>query len=179
MTQLSDFSRDLLESGKFFYQLARKENIDARKQACLRASLYHALAYVEAQVNDIAEHFVDSGSFTSYELGTLLERDVVLERGKFVLRDSLKMTRLTDRIDLLATHFGTDPLALPGYSSLKGAIKKRNSLSHPKMDISLTDIEAATAIEASISVCSGLAKCIFGKDLPYTDRGLDPTSDYA
>ena len=106
MTELSGFSRNLLESAKFFLQQGKREKRGARKQACFRASLYHGLAYVEAQVNDIAEHFTANGPFTMHELGMLLEKDIALAQGRFVMRDSLKMARLTDRIDLLATHFG-------------------------------------------------------------------------
>ena len=133
---------------------------------------------MEAQVNDTAEHFIEYGSFTIPELGILLEKDVTLEQGRFVMRDTLKMARLTDRIDLLVAHFGEDLIELPLYQFLKGALKRRNALSHPKTDIELTDAEVVAAIEASVSVCSGLAKRIFGKGLPYADRGLEPTSEY-
>ena len=178
MTELPSFSRHLLESAKYFSQQAKKGKQEVRKQAFLRASLYHILAYVEAQVNDIAEHFVDSGPFTVHELGMLLEKDIALEHGRFVICKSLKMARLTDRIELLASHFGEGPSGLPSYASLKSALKTRNALSHPKSDIKLTDTEVGEAIESSISVCSSLAQSIFGKGLPYADRGLDPTSDY-
>ena len=179
MTDLSGFSRNLLESAKFFLQQGKRERKGKRKQACFRAALYHSLAYVEAQVNDIAEHFTASGPFTMHELGFLLEKVITLKQGRFVMDGSLKMSRLTDRIDLLANHFGEDPVELPRYELLKDALRRRNALSHPKADIELTDAEVVAAIEASVSVCSRLAKCIFGKDLPYADRGLDPTSDYS
>ena len=179
MTELPSFSRHLLESAKFFLQQAKREKESVRKQACLRASLYHTLAYVEAQVNDIAEHFVGKDPFSLHEQGILLEREISLKRGRLIMKNSkTRMARLTDRIDILAVRFGGNPSSLPGYGSLKGALKSRNALSHPKSDVMLTDADVGEAITSSINVCNWLAEAIFKKSLPYADRGLDPTSEY-
>lgn len=178
MTELPNFSRQLLESAKFFLQLATEESGRERRQAYLRATLYHALAYVEAQVNDIAEHFGEDGPFALHELAVLLERGVFLEHGQFVMNQSLRMTSLTDRIDVLAANFGEGPTAVPSYASFKSSIRRRNTLSHPKIDVQLSEAEVREAIESSVSVCNWLAKAIFSKPLPYADRGLRPTADY-
>lgn len=178
MSEFAEFSRSLIESSKYFLELSKKETKTTTKQALLRASLYHSLSYVEAQVNDIADHFEGDDSLSQHEKGFLLEKDVNIENGTFVLSNSLKMSRLIERIEFLLQRFGAPAAEVELFAELRSSIKLRNSLAHPKEARNLTVAEVENSIKAAISTCDALAKAIFGKGLPYADRGLSPNSKY-
>ena len=178
MTELSGFSRSLLETAKFFLLTAEKEDTKVKEQAYLRAALYHSLAYVEGQVNDVAEHFEGSGHFSVHQRALISEKDVQLVSGEYVIKDRLKIHRLTDRIDVIVRSFGKSPQGLLGYAELKEGMRLRNLLAHPKNEKELSYLEVSKVIEASVSVCDSIAKAVFKKGLPYADRGLEPVSDF-
>ena len=179
MSEFAEFSRDLLESAKFLLGIARDEKAPKKQQAYMRSSLYHALSYVEAQVNDVADHFENDETLSKHEKGFLLERSVNFEVGQFEISKSLKMTRLIDRIEFLLVRHGGTVQDVQGLSGLKASLKLRNTLAHPKDAKSLSESEVQLAIDSSVSVCDAIAKAVFGKSLPYVDRGLEPTSDYS
>lgn len=178
MSDFAVFSRSLIESAKFLAKLGNSEKQTGIKQSFYRASLYHSLAYVEAQVNDLSDHFSDDSKLSVHERAFLTEKNIQLEKGEFTIQSSLKMTRLSDRIEFLSAKFGSSPEFISEFDTLKKFLRLRNVLAHPKEAREITSDEVNGAIKASIAVSNHLALTIFGKGLSYASRSLDPKIDH-
>lgn len=133
---MSDFvvyCRGLMEASKGLRSQALLVAEGDVKQTLLRAALLHACSFLEAHLNYMADHFQDSPMFTLHERGLLLEKEVVFEKGKYVLSTKLKISRIQDRIDLLLAKCANDPGGVKDgwYAALMQALSMRNSLVHP------------------------------------------------
>ncbi len=175
---MSDFvenSRSLMEAAKGFRSHALSLAEGEVKQAFFRASLLHACSFLEAHLNYMAEHFIDSGMFSLHEKGVLLERDVRFEGGAFQLTSTLKISRITDRIELLLSKCSTRPLAdkVGWYTDVGQTLKIRNSLVHPKDTHSLSDAEVKLALICMLKASNTLYTVVFKKGLPYAKKGIE------
>src|SRR5438105_4558960 len=99
MSEADEFSKSLLEEAKRFYEKSISESTREGKTAYLHASLNLAFCSLEAHVNGIADDFVTRPELSIVEKSLLAEREIRLEKGQFVLADTLKMSRLEDRIE--------------------------------------------------------------------------------
>ena len=153
---------------------AKAKEGKAEKQRLLRSALTHSFFFLEAQLNYLAAHFATSPEFSVLEQSLLSERDLALEKGRFVLTNKTKFYRLEDRIEFLLARFSAD---LEGsksnwFSDLKSSIKVRNRLVHPKEAHSISETEVETAILAVLSCLSAMYLAIFGKPFPPASLGL-------
>jgi hypothetical protein len=173
MPEIDDFARSLLEESKRYLEKASELHESAAIDACLHAALMLAFCSLEAHINAIGEEFGTRPDFSVHEKGVLLEKEVRLENGEFVLSNSLKMTRLEDRIQFLHVKFSA-PLdrSKPVWSQLMDALALRNQLTHPKGMISITEAAVSRAIQAIIDTLDGLYRAIYGKAFPAAGRGL-------
>jgi hypothetical protein len=145
------------------------------KQAFLRAALLHACSFLEAHLNYMAEHFTGNSMFSIHEKGVLLEREVRFDHGTFNLSNSLKMSRIIDRIDLLLSKCSTDPEGDKAgwYADLALTLKTRNSLVHPKDAHILTERDVHLALGCMLTAADTLYSVVFKKGLPYAKKGID------
>lgn len=105
----------------------------------------------------------------------LLERDVALDGGDFVLLDKLKMFRVEDRIAYIFSKFakGGFPNKEPWWSDLKSGLDARNRLVHPKAAV-VVDAKATSRFLTAILEClNALYKGVFKRQHPAYKRGLD------
>src|SRR5438876_1146397 len=105
MSEADDFSKSLLEEGKRFYEKSNSESSPEGKAAYLHASLTLAFCALEAHVNGIADDFCGRDELSLLEKSLLGEKEVRLVKGEFALTETLKMSRLEDRIEFLHRKF--------------------------------------------------------------------------
>lgn len=171
---IDKFATLLLEEAKRFAEKASESQCaEDAKTAYLHAALTLAFCALEAHVNSVADDFAGRPELSRHEASVLLEKEVALEGGKFVLKSGLKIHRLDDRIEFLHQRFGGAVENSSGWKGmLKSALKLRNALTHPKKVPVIDDKEVATAIQAVITTIDTLYRTVYKKPLPSAVRGL-------
>lgn len=174
MSAFEAYSNELLQSAKRFLEEAKAEEGNVDEQRLLRSALTHSFFFLEAQLNYLAAHFATSSEFSVVEQSLLSERDLALEKGRFVLTNKTKFYRLEDRIEFLLARFTTDLERSKStwFSDLKASIKVRNRLVHPKEAHSISEKEVQQAILAVLGCLSAMYSAIFGKPFPPASLGL-------
>ena len=173
MTEFDQFASDLLEESKRFLERANVTPDADSKQAFLHAALLLSFSSLEAHINAIVDDFRARQDFSVYELGLLLEREVRLENGEFVL-GGLKMSRMEDRIEFLCRKFTGLPIDKQEiwWMQLKGATDLRNKLVHPKEAQNVTGTGVSLAMTAIISAIDALYRSIYKRPFPAANLGL-------
>lgn len=111
MSEFVAYAKELMESAKGFAEKGKSEPDQALKQAYLRASLLHGISFLEAHLNELADHFKGKKMLSTHDLGILLEREVRLDKGSFKLMKTPKFSRISDRIEVLLANFCKDSSA--------------------------------------------------------------------
>jgi hypothetical protein len=113
--------------------------------------------------------------FSLHEKGVLLEREVRFEGGTFQLSNKLKISRITDRIDLLLSKCSKNPIEdkAEWYAELARTLRSRNSLVHPKDTHSLSDSDVQLALNCVLKAADSLYRVVFKKGLPYAKKGIE------
>jgi hypothetical protein len=175
MSEFVDYSRGLMDAAKGFRSHALSLDEGEVKQAFLRAAFLHACSFLEAHLNYLGEHFLNQPMFSLHEQGILLEREVRFEKGNFRMSDLLKISRISDRIDLLLSRCSLNPDTVKAgwYSDLSSTLRIRNSLVHPKDTHSLTEADVRIALVCVIAAVDTLYSAVFNKGLPYAKRGIE------
>jgi hypothetical protein len=174
MSEFIKYSQDIMEAAKGFRTQAIVLPEGKLKQAFFRASLLHACSFLESHLNYMAEHFTKSEIFSIHEKGVLLEREVRLENGVFILTNNLKISRITDRIELLMAKCSNVPFKEKPkwYSNLERILKSRNSLVHPKEVHKLSESDLDLALTCVLDATNSLYLMVFKKRLPYANKGI-------
>jgi hypothetical protein len=175
MSDFVDYSRSLMDAAKGFRTHALGIAEGEVKQAFLRAALLHACSFLEAHLNYMAEHFTDNTMFSLHEKGVLLEKEVRFAKGVFQLSDTLKIARITDRIDLLLAKCSANPVSDKAgwYPDVVTTLKTRNSLVHPKDAHTLNEGDVNLALVCMLKAADTLYNVVFRKGLPYAKRGIE------
>lgn len=174
MSDFVDYSRSLMDAAKGFRTHALGLGEGEVKQAFLRAALLHACSFLEAHLNYMAEHFTETAMFSTHEKGVLLEREVRFDHGVFHLTNTLKISRITDRIDLLLSKCSLNPIEEKAgwFADLGHTLKIRNSLVHPKDAHTLSDDDVQMALICMLKAADNLYAVVFKKGLPYAKKGI-------
>jgi len=181
VSTFDEFAENLLEDSKRFYELGNDESNDIAEQAYFRASLLLSVSSLEAFTNGIVDDFVDRPDFFNIlEMAFLTERNIELVGGQFEIRDSLKMSRLTDRIEMLFNKFDSTKLNKTSswWSDLKSGIRLRNKLVHPKERTSLNGDQIRNLISAVIECIDNLFLAVYGRKFPAIARGTISRHDF-
>lgn len=178
MTEFDSFASQLLEESKVLLDKSKTAE-DFLRFTYLHSSLLIAISALEACINSISDELLDDlyrNKYTAHEQGLLLERDVRFEKGKFVLSNSLKISRITDRVEFLYSKFTGHRLdgKCLWYSNLKQSIDLRNKLVHPKESIQITSKQVESALLSVIETINELYKAVYRKDFPSYKRGIVP-----
>ena len=175
MSNFVNYSKELMDCAKTFAAKAKNDGPPDIKQAYRRSALMHGFFFLEAELNYLAEHFEDKPMFTVHEQGVLLEREVRLDKGRFILSKKEKFYRLLERVDLLLQKCSGDAESTKAnwYASVSAAIKKRNKLVHPREAHVLTDQEVREALLAILECVSILYETVLKRKYPYKNKGLD------
>jgi hypothetical protein len=167
------FATSLLEEAKRFLERAQTAPDDVARDANLHAALMLGFCSLEAHVNAIAEDFGSREELTPHEMGILLEKEVRLENGRFVV-GGFRMHRLEDRILFLYLRFSGKSLdkSASWWSQLAHATNSRNRLTHPKETHTLTVTEVGNALAAIIGTIDALYRAIYKSGFPLVGMGL-------
>lgn len=180
MEEFSSFIVQLLDESKCFLQKARNEKSTPVCQAFLHASLLIAISSLEACVNSIAEELLREPYVNRYSLleqSLLLEREIKFKNGQYSIGSSLKMSRLTDRIEFLYFKFGQKKIQPTDewYCFLKQAIITRNNLVHPKKNTILTIDQIEQALLSVLNTINSLYLVVYRSKFPAYNLGLHST----
>jgi hypothetical protein len=175
VTDIDLFANQLLEEAKRFLEKARDASGHEGKTAYLHACLLLCFCALEAHVNAISDEFSRRDDLSTHERGLLLERDVKLEEGEFVVTPNLRMARLEDRIEFLHTKFSgkkIDRASTSWRGQLSTAINLRNRLTHVRDIPAISEADVTRAVEAVISTLSALYHAIYKSKFHPAARGL-------
>ena len=175
MEKIDEFSNNLLEEAKRFFEKAKVESTIKSKDAFLHSSLLLAFSSLEAYVNGISDDFKDADSLNLYEKGFLLEKKISLKNGEFILEDRLKISRLIERIEFLFKKFDSSKLDKRStwWHNLNKGISLRNSLVHPKEFTQISETQIESTLFAVIECVNNLFLAIYRRKLPSKSMGLD------
>lgn len=174
------FALQLLEEAKRFLEKAVTADADPERDAYLHASILLAFAAFEAHINSIAEDFLVRSELSIPDRSVLSEKEFLLDEGKWILTENLRMYRLEDRLEHLQRTFSTTSLdkSQPFWSHLKEGIHLRNRLTHAKELQPVSPDQVGRAIAAIIQSLDSLYLAIYERHLPAAARGLTSTHDY-
>ncbi len=176
MSTFDEFSINLLEEAKKFFEIAKTSDDLIAQKAYLHASLLLSISCLEAFVNGIALDFKNASALSLHEKAFLQEKEIRIKNGAFSITDQLKMRRLIERIEFLFIKFNKDLLDKRSkwWQNLKIGILLRNNIVHPKEshDIQVKQIEQT--LLSVIECINNLFKAIYKKKLPSYNRGLNP-----
>lgn len=178
MEHIDEFASSLLEEAKRFLERAGESGDAVGEAANLHAALMLAFCSLEAHVNAVADEIALRPGHSPHILGILLEKDVHLKDGEFLVGKGLKMARLEDRI--LALHqLGRKPDTAGGWRpALAGAIDLRNKLTHPKAVPHITRNAVSKALQAVIDTVDALYGAVYKRRFPAAQRQLASKLDF-
>lgn len=178
MIERDAFAASLLEEAKRFLERANEAKATAAEAPNLHAALLLAFSALEAHVNSVADEMAIRPDLSVHAKGALLEREVRLVKGEFVLDTRLKINRLEDRI-LLLHRIGSKPTPDGAWlSSLRSATILRNQLTHPKDVPVITPAAVVRALEAVIDTIDALYNAVYKKRFPAGQRKLQSTLSF-
>jgi hypothetical protein len=174
MTTFDSFANQLIEEAKRFLEKATESTDNEAVAAYLHASLMLGFCAFEAHINSICEEFANFGQLSAHEKGFLLECEVRLEDGDFVVHPSLKMVSLEDRFEFLHGHFGGRAVdkGAQWWSDLTAASKLRNSLTHAKAVPALNSQHVEKAILAIVAALDALYLAVYKRPFPPAGQAL-------
>lgn len=177
-SEIDDFASSLLEESKRYLERARECKGTSGETPHLHASLMLAFCALEAHVNAVADEVAQRDQVALHTRALLLEKEVRLEDGVFVLGKNFKMQRLLDRILALHQH-GTRPDVKGQWRSALGtAIDLRNKLTHPKEVPAVTPAAVKKALEAVILTLDALYLAVYRRRFPAAHRQLLSSLDF-
>lgn len=177
MNEFDKYCDNLLDEAKRFLEIAdekQKRDTSDYIEPFLRSSLLLGFSSLEAFIHGIADDFKDSKALTLHEKAFLNEKEVRFKDGEFVISDSIKITRLTERIEFICQKFKPSSINKNAvwWTRLKDGIHKRNSIVHPKNHEKLT-IDSVKAILSAIIDCIDIVfLSVYKKHFPGKKHGL-------
>jgi len=182
MDNFDDFAFDILENAKRFYELGDESTCSKAKQAYFRAALLMSVSSLEAIINGIIDEVITDidSLFNICERAFLEEKEIRLKSGEFTIDDNLKMSRLTERIEVLFVKY--DPSKLDKDSDwwchLKEGIKLRNKLVHPKEHTTLNKKQISQLVESIVSCIDNMFLAVYKRKFPVADLGTKSKHDF-
>ncbi|EKD26056.1 MAG: hypothetical protein ACD_79C01388G0002 [uncultured bacterium] len=180
MKEFDQYCDDLLEQSKRFLEIAKNNSDEKAINAYLNAALLISISSLEASVNSLIEDFYKSKNFTVFEIGLLNEKEIVLKNGIFSISNRFKMSRLTDKIELLAQKFsGNSKIKHKNWwSSLCTGILLINEIAHPKKNkiLNIEDIERT--ILSVIQCIDFIFRIVYKKSLPSAQMELQSKMNF-
>ncbi len=185
MSTFDKFCADLLEESKRFLEKAKElektnqpdeDGIKAFQHACLLLGV----CSLEAYINGIGEEMSLSEKIPIHVRGILLEKEVRLDKGEFVLSDSLRMSRMTDRIEVLYRKYkGTEiDKSETWWPTIKSGIDLRNKITHPKEVVKISNAFLTKILQAILDCLSVLYWAVYKREFPKANLQLTSRLDF-
>lgn len=173
VAEFDEFATSLLEEAKRFLERAAGATEKEAQDAFLHSALLLAFCSLEGHINAISVELAVRPEFSTHEKALLLEKEVRLQDGEFVLT-GLRMTRIEDRILFLHRHFSGKALdtSVKWWGQLGHATSIRNRLTHPKNVQPVTIQNVKDALSAIIESIDSLYRVIYKTGLPAANLQL-------
>lgn len=168
MNEFDEFCEQLLEQSKRFYEKSKGTTDSEAKAAYNNASLLLAICSLEAYINAIGDELTMAKGYPLHLKSALLEKDIKLVNGQFVLSNSLKMFRLTDKIEIIYRTHTNKPVSHDEkwWKDLSFGIELRNKIVHPKDSIEV-NIESLERIIKAVQDClTVIYKAVYKRPFP-------------
>lgn len=175
MEELDKFASRLLEESKRFLEIAKQKTSEEEKEAFLHAALLVSFSSLEAFINGVVDDFKQMEVFDLQTKAFLTEREIRFDKGSFILTNSLKMSRLIEKIETLIVVFNKEEPDKNSqwWTDLQIGINLRNNIVHPKEYIPLKVDDLEKIIYAIITCIDCVFRAVFKKGLPVKNLGLD------
>lgn len=175
MPDIDQFAKQLLEEAKRFLEKSTNSTQSEAKNAFLHSSLMLGFCAFEAHVNSIADDFLVRSELTVLDRAVLSEKEFRLESGEYVVTSSLKIYRLTDRIEFIYRKFSGVPIdkSQKWWIALKAALSIRNELTHPKQETHISEEAIRSALLAIIETIDAIYRGVYRRPYPPAARGLN------
>lgn len=178
MMEIDAFAATLLEEAKRFLERASEAKGTSAEAPNLHAALMLAFCALEAHVNAVADEQATRKDLSAHTKAVLLEKEVRIEKGEFVLDSRLRMSRLEDRIQVLHRVGPKPDVSGSWLSALRAAIDLRNKLTHPKDVPNISIVAVTRAVEAVVETIDALYQAIYKRRFPAAQRKLNSSMDF-
>jgi hypothetical protein len=178
VTEIGDFASSLLEEAKRFLERAEESPDKTAQAANLHAALMLAFCALEAHLNVVSDEVAQWSDVTDHQRSVLLEKEIGLKEGDFVLGNKLQMFRIMDRLQVLHRIAKGKIQSGPWQQNLSGAIDLRNKLTHPKTVPTITVAAVKSAITAVIETLDTLYLAVYRRRFPVANRRLQSKMDF-
>ncbi len=180
MNDFIEFSAQLLEESKRFLEKAKEEKKTDGQTAYRHSCLLLSMCALEAYINGIADEITYAKNFPLQIKSILLEKELKLERGEFVLINSLKMSKLKDKIEILYRRFNHKGLSESEewWVILQQGIDLRNKITHPKDTVSITNDFLEKLMQAILDCLNVLFLAAYKHKFPKRNLSLKSVLDF-
>ncbi|TAL62221.1 MAG: hypothetical protein EPN85_03230 [Bacteroidetes bacterium] len=174
MNEFDIFCSNLLEESKRFLEKSKNEKNEDGKKAYQHSCLLLSICSLEAYINGISEEMTLANGFPIHFKGILLEKEIRIDKGEFILSDTLKMSRLTERIEILYRRYSRKKISDSNewWAILKQGIDLRNKITHPKENIELTDILLEKILQSVIECLTAIYRAVYKNNFPKSNLSL-------
>lgn len=180
MNDFDIFCSELLEESKRFLEKAKTEKNEDGIKAYQHACLLLAVCSLEAYINGIAEEMCLAPKMPLHVKAFLQEKELRIESGDFVISNSLKMSRLTERIEILYRRYSGEELTdkEKWWIMVKNGIDLRNKITHPKSETKITNDLLEKILQAILNCLTILYQKIYKRRFPKAHLQLTSKQDF-
>ncbi|SFO51390.1 hypothetical protein SAMN05216567_10123 [Variovorax sp. OK605] len=183
MSDIDMLSTQLFEEAKRFLEKALEESeAAAAREAYAHAALLLAFSSLESHINAVADELTLRPNLHVLDRSILTEKEFALEKGRFIIKDRLKIYRFEDRLSYILANFSSsDPFASgkpSWWPALSAGFNLRNKLVHPKENIQLTAAAVSAAMQAIFECLNALFTAIYNRPFPSFKRGLQSSLNF-
>lgn len=180
MINVDEYALDLINKSKRFLEKANLEDSEVGQSAFYECALIFSVMSLETTVFSIAEEICDRKELELLDKSLLLEKEILFDKGKFIISDKLKISRLIDKIEFLFNRFNArfDRQRAIWWQHLNDGIKIRNNLIHPKKIVKITKKQVENTILSVMKCIDMLYRAIYGRAYPHFNRRLTTSYDF-
>ncbi len=182
MKDIDVFATQLFEEAKRFLEKAGDSTDDQGRTAFLHASLLLGISSLEAYINAICQEMSERPALNILDNSVLSEEEFVFDKGEFELTTKLKIYSITDRILFISKRFGYRDkqfdITADWWSKLHEAIKKRNSLVHPRESREISCEQVTSAFEGILGTLDAMYMILYNQHFPALGRRLNSNMNF-
>ena len=180
MNNFDIFCSDLLEESKRFLEKSRVETNPNAIKAYQHACLLLTVCSLEAYINGISEEMCLTPKIPMHIKAVLLEKELRIKKGDFFISNSLKMSRLSERIEILYRRYKGIELTdtEKWWSMIKMGIDIRNKITHPKDETNISNDLLTKILQAVLDCLTVLYKAIYKRNFPKANMQLNSKYDF-
>lgn len=180
MSEFDDFCSDLLEQAKRYLEKAKADSDVSHQYAYKNACLLLTICALEAYINGISDEVTLGPNFPLHLKAILLEKEIRLTKGEFKLSDSLKMSRLSEKIEVLYRRYNRKVIndEESWWPILQSGIDLRNKLTHPKDKLDFSEDFLEKILKSTIECISCLYRCVYKREFPKKNLNVVSRLDF-